>query len=731
MRETSSKRSTNALTMWTSAPPAAVNVPHDPFKLYRAAHRALRGRYPLLILLGLAGVIGGALSAFKHFKPVYRSDGLVRIAFQRAALSDEAEKLRQLAAFEEFLQEQVHFMASRSVVERAFQNWGRRDPRQSTEQQISNFARNLTVLHPVNTEHLTVSFLDGDPAAAAAGVRAVIIAYLELRAADALVGTTGSTEHDEARPELQKEMESLQEMERDIARQFDPAGPRTGTEGTFLQSGQSTDTLINRPDSQDDPGANGPLTINQIGILDPLMRQYLDQKAVLEAELDRLKTAGALDANPHVFQLQHQLQEHNQMMAKYAEDYRKFQLSSRNPLSPVAAGAVDVRHRLAELRLAEADRQITDLKTGGTFAGRVEVISDGDIPLLPASDLRVKAAVAAGLGGGVIMAGAVILLGLARRPLRSADDVVTETGGASLLGILPQLPRGKVTQSRQAVWSFCVHQIRVMLQSKQNGGPSPAYLITSASPGEGKTGLTLALGKSFAQAGVHTLMIDCDGIAQGLTRRVNLSPAVDLFDALRTGTLNGAIHETGNPGLAILPVRGDVEADRFSKASFRRLLDAARCRYDMILIDSGCVLGSVEAALLAPEVDGVILAVTRGQQPLLVDRSIRHLETIGARIVGTVFNRAKFGNLQTSTPAPALGSRETRPVLVAHRLSESAPEPTEAPPSSPQMPTTLESWTQTPRDHLILATGVYPAVFSTDSNGYALGPAAKRNRPVD
>jgi Mrp family chromosome partitioning ATPase len=731
MRATSSKRSNNTLTMWTNALPEPVNVPHDPFKVYRVAHRALRGRYPLLILLGLAGAMCGALGAFNHFKPVYRSDGLVRIAFQRAALSDEAEKLRQLAAFEEFLQEQVHFMASRPVVERAFQDWGRRDPQQSTKQQINNFARKLTVLHPVNTEHLTISFLDGDPASAAAGVRAVINAYLELRAADAPTESASSGERDEGRPELQKEMESLQDMERDIARQFDPAGPRTSNEGTFLQSGQSVDTLINRPDTRDDPGANGPLTINQIGILDPLMRQYLDQKVVMEAELDRLKTAGAMDANPHVFQLQHQLQEHNEMMAKYAEDYRKFQLSSRNPLSPVAAGAVDVRHRLAELRLAEADRQITDLKTGGTFAGRAEVISDGDIPLLPASDPRVKAAAAAGLGGGAIMAGAVILLGLARRPLRSADDVVTETGGASLLGILPQLPRGKLTQSRQAVWSFCVHQIRVMLQSKQEGGPSPAYLITSASPGEGKTGLTLALGKSFAQAGIRTLMIDCDGIAQGLTRRVNLTPSIDLFDALRAGTLNGAIHETGNPGLAILPVRGDVEADRFSKASFRRLLDTARCRYDMILIDSGCVLGSVEAALLAPEVDGVILAVTRGQQPLLVDRSIRHLETIGARIVGTVFNRAKFSNLQTSTPAPALAPRDMRAVAVARQLLESAPAPTEAPASVTEVPSTLETWTQTPRDHLILASGVYPAVFAADGNGHAVGPAAKRNRPAD
>jgi hypothetical protein len=39
-------------------------------------------------------------------------------------------------------------------------------------------------------------------------------------------------------------------------------------------------------------------------------------------------------------------------------------------------------------------------------------------------------------------------------------------------------------------------------------------------------------------------------------------------------------------------------------------------------------------------VDGVVMTITRGQQGPLVDRAIRHLNEIGARLSGVVFNRA-------------------------------------------------------------------------------------------
>jgi hypothetical protein len=44
---------------------------------------------------------------------------------------------------------------------------------------------------------------------------------------------------------------------------------------------------------------------------------------------------------------------------------------------------------------------------------------------------------------------------------------------------------------------------------------------------------------------------------------------------------------------------------------------------------------------MAPEVDGVLFTIARGQERPLVDRSLRQLSMVGARVAGFVFNLAE------------------------------------------------------------------------------------------
>lgn len=704
--------------MWTSPPTAGNEKRHDPFYLYRLAHQALRGRYLLLIFLALAGAAVGGYVSYSRQKPLYRSEGMLRIAFQSAPLSGEAEKAREREVFQEFLQSQLQVMTSRPVIEKAVRRWTGHADGENEAQRANRFAGSLTVLHPLDSEHFAVTFTDTDPSVAASGVKELLNAYIEYRETEVAGGATVTPgNHEDGKPDFQREMNALQAMEKEIGRQFDPTEPTSANEGSMQQSGKTVDELVNRSGGLDgsDHKPETPLTLNQIGILDPLMRQYLEQQAAMVAELDHLRAAGAMDANPHVALMQRELALQNEMMEKYAEDYRRFQISTRNPLSPVSAGSVDVRHRLAELRLTEVDRQMTDLRTNGTFAGKAQVVSSGIEPQLPYADPRLKAALAGGAAGAALPAAALVLLGLLHKRLRSPDDVVGATGAPPLLGILPQLPKAQLSQDRKAVWAFCVHQVRVLLQARHERNGSRAYLVTSASPGEGKTRLTIALGKSFAQSGSRTLLVDCDVIAQGLTRRLRVRPDRDLTDGLRAGTPVGFFQRIDETGLAVLPVRGDVDADRLSTNTFRRLLNEARRHFDVILIDSGCVLGSVEASLLAPEVDGVILTVTRGQQQPLVERSIRHLEGVGAKIVGTVFNRARFSNLQTSAPNPPAQLPPAPPEPVKIEPVIVTPPPN-APAAQPESPARREVSSDSSSGDLIIATGAFPTPFAQFSD---------------
>jgi Mrp family chromosome partitioning ATPase len=68
----------------------------------------------------------------------------------------------------------------------------------------------------------------------------------------------------------------------------------------------------------------------------------------------------------------------------------------------------------------------------------------------------------------------------------------------------------------------------------------------------------------------------------------------------------------------------------------------------VVLIDTGPILGSVEAAVLAPAVDGAILTIAQGQNRWLARTALQRLRSLGVRTVGFVYNRAKAIDFHSS-----------------------------------------------------------------------------------
>jgi Mrp family chromosome partitioning ATPase len=117
---------------------------------------------------------------------------------------------------------------------------------------------------------------------------------------------------------------------------------------------------------------------------------------------------------------------------------------------------------------------------------------------------------------------------------------------------------------------------------------------------------------------------------------------VGLLDVVAGEPLDECVSGAGVSGLFVLPV-GSARAMHVGKLSphaVRALLEEAKKEFDVVLVDTGPVLGSLEASILAPAVDGVVLTVSRGEQRPLARRSMDHLISTGARILGVVFNRA-------------------------------------------------------------------------------------------
>jgi len=290
-------------------------------------------------------------------------------------------------------------------------------------------------------------------------------------------------------------------------------------------------------------------------------------------------------------------------------------------------------------------------------AGRIQVISKGEEPTRPSSDPRIRlGALGLAMGGGLPI-GFFLLVGLLDRRYRYSDDA-SAPGQVSLLGILPYLPENMADPEQAAIAAHCVHQIRTLLQIGGAHQDRKVFTVTSPTSGDGKTSLSLSLGLSFAASGSRTLLVDFDLIGGGLSSAMQARTDHGVLDAILKGELNGHVRASAFPRLSILPIGEDEaqEVSRLSPSLVRRFLDRAREEYDIVVIDTGPILGSLEASLVSAESDGVILALGRGQQRHQVERAVNHLSSVGAKLVGVVFNRAQPGDFRRAVSSASVRS---------------------------------------------------------------------------
>jgi Mrp family chromosome partitioning ATPase/uncharacterized protein involved in exopolysaccharide biosynthesis len=380
------------------------------------------------------------------------------------------------------------------------------------------------------------------------------------------------------------------------------------------------------------------------------------------------------------------------------------------------------REALLRKQVEDANSQQARLKVEKENAiGRISVISRGDLPGAPEKDRRNALAVVGGLGLAGLGVGIVMLLGWSDRRMQYIDSARTRLKSVErMLGVLPELPEDLTDPEHASAAAYCVHRIRAMLQLRQRSTGHKIYAITSPAPGDGKTSLTITLGMSLAACGSRTLLIDCDMDGGGLTSRfghavrrplgqiliddgaigeAKLQDAIDLAkkkgiklgkallelgyvseqtirqaikeqritapgftDVLKGEDVQRAIRTTGYPHLSILPLGNSPtsHSGKLSPTALRGLLDQLVGSFDLILIDCGPILGSIEAAIVSAESDGVVLVVSRGGDRTAAEDAVTLLSSAGAQVEGIVFNRARHEDVASSVFSSSSSARSMR-----------------------------------------------------------------------
>ena len=672
---------------------------------FRKIHQLLRGRYALAAVLAAVGAVTGAAAGVLLPKPAWESVAVVKV---HPVIPTPSPSNLSKDFANNYLANVMVELHTERVIRQAMQSpaWKQHRPYTGEfppPEQVFEFSKNLTVKPmPFAPEMIQIIYDDSRPDAkdvTQIAVKSVIDAF------QAIWADTDTAELDRKISYLETKRNNVDLEIAADQKAISSLTKEVGDDDTPMLNARIANLLALDKDrkaaarmleeAQHDrdmrrQGLNGtePYTPDEIARVDPQMLNRLNLRNEASVQLQNLETKyGPNSTFPQVVSLREQLATRQKDIDESAKRFNDaYIIPQRNDGTASAAipkdlsklksvqqmyedaykaedsAIKDIYARHAQILQYKADidskhgataeyqRQIEGLTFAKDLGGSgYTVIDDGSAPM-PASDRRPVFAALGFMAGGALPIGFLLLVGLANPRYRYSDETGENLNGMNLLGILPDLPDRLSDPEQASIAAHCVHQIRTMLQISGAPDERRVFAITSAAPGDGKTSLTLALGLSYAACGARTLLIDCDLVGAGLTSRMNVSSATGVLEAIANRSLFEYVRTTEVADVSILPVGTGqtLHASTLSPAALRRVIDEARKHYDTILIDTGPILGSIEASLVCAAADAVVLAVARGQQRPLVERSIARLVGIGAKLAGVVFNRAHAGDFDRS-----------------------------------------------------------------------------------
>jgi capsular exopolysaccharide synthesis family protein len=202
--------------------------------------------------------------------------------------------------------------------------------------------------------------------------------------------------------------------------------------------------------------------------------------------------------------------------------------------------------------------------------------------------------------------------------------------------------------------SFEADQYRMLRYAVERACPSEGsrvIAITSAMTGEGKTLTATNLAGTIAKAGqARVLMIDADLRRPSVARvlgRAHVHRGWGLVDAIldRRLSLEQIAWNLEPFNLSVVTPRRS-QADTYELLScerFGELIQEARQRYDMVIIDTSPVLPAPDSRLLAKWIDGYVVVVAADKTPRkLLEETFALLGP--SKIAGLVFNSESYKN---------------------------------------------------------------------------------------
>jgi len=167
---------------------------------------------------------------------------------------------------------------------------------------------------------------------------------------------------------------------------------------------------------------------------------------------------------------------------------------------------------------------------------------------------------------------------------------------------------------------------------------TPVILVTSPSPGEGKTTSTSNVASIFAAAGSRTLVIDCDYRKPSIAKY--LAPIPDLDHPDRP-------QRTRVDNLYFIPApKSSGMGPAETIALLTDMIDRWRDEFDVVFLDTPPMLTTNDATDLLAAADHVLLVIRSGQtRTIAAERVAALLSRFSAPVIGTILNGCSVADM--------------------------------------------------------------------------------------
>lgn len=284
-------------------------------------------------------------------------------------------------------------------------------------------------------------------------------------------------------------------------------------------------------------------------------------------------------------------------------------------------------------------------------ANTVRVVEQAQLPEVPIGPNKMMTILLAAAIGFLLALGAAFLLEYLDDTLKDPEDVKNATG-LSTLGAIARIERENSSDKLvtlhepKSPTAEAYRILRTNIQFSALDNPPRALLVASSHPAEGKSTTIANLAVVMAQQGQKVVLVDTDLRRPILHRLFQLPNNAGLTNALlqEQPTADGLMQPTKIDNLWVL-TSGPLPpnpAELLGSGRFNTLIQDIHNRADVALFDSPPALAVTDAAILARQMDGVVLVVDAGAtRRQWASAAVDTLNKVGANILGAVVNRLR------------------------------------------------------------------------------------------